>query len=143
MSSMFYFRGDDFDDAVAESRERHLPLYFSMRVWADTPSMYYQAGPMDLMLSAGELNKCRRVDMDPALMKKMGVGHIYRIAPSDSDGFSPARILMKLWWQPNRGYFTENPKRNSPRFEYVFDVPESVFLRWIVDDADNIMEAEG
>lgn len=136
---MFYSRGKNFDVELAESRRKHVPLFFELDMWADTPSMYYEAGPMKLYLSAGDLNKCRKVDMDPALTRKMGVGKIYRMSSTNDVRGEKARIIFKLWWQPNSGYVTTRHDRNEFRTEHVFDVPEDLFLRWIVDDADNIL----
>ena len=136
---MFYYKGHNFDAAVAESRRKHVPLFFELDMFAETPSMYYEAGPMKVFLSAGELNKCRKLDVDPALTKKMGVGKIYRMAPTYNSKNS--RIMFKLWWQPNTGYFTGNHgKKEHFRTEHVFDVPEDIFLRWIVEDADNLQD---
>lgn len=132
---MFYYPGNDFDTAVAESRRKHVPLYFELKLWADTPSMYHEAGPMTMFLSAGELNKCRKLDMDPALTKRIGVGKVFRMP--DKNGSS--RYIFKLWRSNKRGYYADSHAHYEPgRTEHVFAVNEDNFIRWIVDDADNI-----
>ena len=131
---MFYFRGQNFDEQVAEARRKHVPLYFGVDAYADTPSKHYGQGPLHLFMSAGELNKCRQVDMDPAMMKKMGVGHVYRSTSVDDKKGTTARYMMKLWWSPRLGWHASRTDHKQPRVSAVFDVPEDTFLKWIMPE---------
>jgi hypothetical protein len=85
-------------------------------------------------MTAGELNKCRQIEMDSAMMKKMGVGHVYRYTSVDEKTAGQTRYMLKLWWAPKVGWHTKNPPRKGIRTSAVFDVPENVFLKWIQPD---------
>lgn len=132
---MFFFPGTHFASAVAESRRKHLPLYFEMQLWADTPSQYFEAGPMTVFLTHGELNRCRKLDIDPALARRIGVGKIFRMPEGGN-----TRYLFKLWYTPKRGYFADpHAHADAERTAHVFAVDESQFLRWIVDRENSDM----
>lgn len=132
---MFYFNGTHFASAVAESRRKHQPLFFEMQLWADTPSQYYEAGPLTMWLTHGELNMCRKPDIDPALARRMGVGKVFQMPDKGS-----TRYLFKLWYTPKRGYFADpHSHATADRTEHVFSVDESMFLRWIVDPNNNVL----
>ncbi len=133
---MFYFRGQNFDEQVAESRRKHVPLFFGVEAYADSASNYYPEGKLHLWMTAGELNKCRKVDMDPAMMKKMGVGHVYRYSSKDDKTGTNTRYMFKLWYQPTRGFIAENPIKGAPKTSHVFDVPEDMFVKWIQPDPE-------
>ncbi len=141
---MFYFRGNDFEEALNTARRKHVPLFFELDVWADTPSMYHGAGPIGLFLSYGELNRCRKTDMDPALAKRIGVGKVFRMTTGKND----TRYIFKLWYTNKKGYYADpHSHKEEGRVERIFDVPEDLFLRWIVEDTDkpcvtSEMEAE-
>lgn len=131
---MFYFPGTNFEAAVAESRRKHAPLYFELQLWADTPSMYFDAGPLTMWLTHGELNMCRKVNIDPALARRIGVGKVFQM-PEGSN----TRYIFKLWYTPKRGYYADSHAHAEPgRTEHVFAVDETTFLRWIIDEADSV-----
>lgn len=132
---MFYLPGTNFASAVAESRRKHDSLFFTLELWADTPSMYYEAGPLTMWLTHGELNMCRKPNIDPALARRMGVGKVFQMP--DKGG---TRYLFKLWYTPKRGYFADQHSHaTADRVERVFSVDESTFLRWIVDPDNNVL----
>ena len=41
---MFYFRGQNFNEQVAESRRKHVPLFFGVEAYADDASNFYKKG---------------------------------------------------------------------------------------------------
>ena len=132
---MFYIPGNHFASAVAESRRKHLPLFFELQLWADTPTKYFEAGPLTMFLTHGELNKCRKLDLDPALARRIGVGKVFRMP----DGKN-TRYIFKLWYTPKRGYFADwHAHADAARTEHVFAVDESQFLRWIIDQDNNVL----
>ena len=141
---MFYTTRNHFATAVEESRRKHQPLYFSLQLWADTPSQYFEAGPLDMWLTHGDLHMCRKLDLDPALAKRIGVGKVFRMP----DKGGKTRYIFKLWYTPKRGYFADqHAHADANRTEHVFAVDESQFIRWIVDQNNNVlvngfMEAE-
>jgi len=122
---MKYEPKHNFSQCLAESRRKHEPLYMSLALYAETPCMYYEAGPINVKLTAGDLVKCRKPDMDPALAKRIGAGKVFRMSYGKE-----TRILFKLWWDPKKGYITRDGDR-SQRVEHVFDVPEERFLYWM------------
>ena len=132
---MFYFNGTHFASAVEESRRKHQPLFFELQLWADTPTKYYEAGPLTVFLTHGELNLCRKLDLDPALARRIGVGKVFRMPEGKN-----TRYIFKLWYTPKRGYFADpHSHADATRAEYVFSVDESMFLRWIIDQNNNVL----
>ena len=122
---MYYEPKHNFSHALAESRRKHQPLYMDLTLYAETPCMFYEAGPINVKLTAGDLVKCRKLDVDPALAKRIGAGKIFRMSYGKD-----TRILFKLWWDPKKGYITRDGDR-SQRIEHVFDVSEDRFLYWM------------
>lgn len=134
----FYTQTQSWVEAENAARRKHKPLYVELDVWADTECLFWKAGPLHLVVSAGDLNKCKKIDLDPALVKRMGVGHIFRIEDIGNSNPLADRILLKLWYQPNYGYTTKMRTRaqrrmaDEGRSTVVLSVPQDTFLGWVV-----------
>lgn len=131
---MLYFRGQNFNEQVAESRRKHVPLFFGVEAYADDASNFYRKGKLNLWLTAGELNKCRKLDVDDSMMRRMGAGHLFRYTSVDEKTYGKTRYMMKLWYHPTTGYHTKSQKNTEGRTSTVFDIPEAMLEKWLVPD---------
>jgi len=132
--TMVFKRGQNFNEQVAESRRKHVPMYFGLDAYADDETNFYKQGALRLWLTAGDLNKCRQLEVDDSMMRRMGAGHVMRYTSVDEKTLGKTRYMLKLWWHPKHGWHTRSIKHIAGRSSYVFDIPEDKFLKWLLKE---------
>lgn len=129
MKSIFYEQGKSFKTQKSEADKKHQPMYMKLKLKAAADDLYYKAGPIDLTISAGALERCRRLYVSDSLTSKLALGNVYRVSGADSYMTDP-RILVRLRWQDSKGYFARGKvKSDEPVEEHIFAIPEDVFLK--------------
>jgi len=136
--TMFFRRGQNFAKQVEESRRKHVPLFFGIEAYADEATNFHKEGKLGLWLTAGDLNKCRHLDVNESMMRRMGAGHLLRYTSVDADTFGKTRYMMKLWWHPKYGWHTRSIKNAEGRSSVVFDIPEDKLLKWLLKENEAV-----
>jgi len=139
--TMLFKRGQNFAEQVEESRRKHVPMYFGIDAYTDDVTDFYKEGSMRLWLTAGDLNKCRRLKVDEAMQRHMGAGHVFRYTSVDDKTFGKTRYMMKLWWHPKHGWHTRSIKNAPGRTYTVFDIPEEKLRKWVLKENECVPEA--
>jgi len=129
MKAIFYETGKSFQQQKKEADKKHQPMYMTLKLKASANDLYYSAGPIDLTISAGSLERCRRLYVSDSLTSKLALGTVYRVSGAESYLADP-RILVRLRWQDSKGYFAKGKiKKDEPVEEHIFAIPEDVFLK--------------
>lgn len=129
MKATWYQQGKSFQQQKKAADQKHIPMYLRLKLRAAADDLFYKAGPIDLTISAGQLERCRRLAVSDSLTAKLALGHIYRVAAVDSFMEDP-RIIVRLRWQDSKGYFAKGKiKEDEPIEEHIFAIPEDVFLK--------------
>ena len=129
MKCTWYETGKSFTEQKAHAAQKHMPMYIKLKLRAAADDLFYRAGPIDLDISAGQLERCRRLYVSDSLAPKLALGHVYRVSGAGSYMEDP-RILVRLRWQDSKGYFAKGRiKSDEPLEEYIFAIPEDLFLK--------------
>ena len=137
MKRIMYETGKSFVAQKKAADQKHQPLYIKLKLQAPPDELFDKAGPINLEISAGTLERCRRLTMSDSLSGKLALGHAYRIA---SVYMEDPRILVRLRWQDSKGYFAKGRiKQNEPLEEHIFAIPEDVFFKVMARKEDILM----
>lgn len=129
MRATWYKTGMSFQQQKKEADKKHIPMYMRLKLTAAADDLFYKAGPIDLAISAGQLERCRRLYVSDSLVPKLALGHVYRVSGAKSYLEDP-RILVRLRWQDSKGYFAKGRvKAGEPCEEHIFAIPEDLFLK--------------
>lgn len=128
MRAMWYEQGRSYKEQKQLADKKHMPLLLRLKLKAANDDLFFKAGPIDMTISAGTLEKCRRLAVSDELANRMTAGNIYRVSGAGSYMEDP-RIVVKLRWQDSKGYYAGKGKHNEDTEEHVFAIPEDVFLK--------------
>ena len=129
MKAIWYETGKSFQEQKKVADKRHQPMWMRLKLKAASSDLFYSAGPIDLSISAGTLEKCKRLYVSDSLTSKLALGTVYRISGAKSYLEDP-RIVVRLRWQDSKGYFAHGKiNRDEPLEEHIFAIPEDVFLK--------------
>ena len=133
MKSIWYEAGKSFQEQKKFADKRHQPMWMRLKLKAASSDLFYSAGPIDLAISAGTLEKCKRLYVSDSLTSKLALGTVYRISGAKSYMEDP-RIVVKLRWQDSKGYYAGKGKHHEDTEEHIFAIPEDVFLKHAFGD---------
>jgi hypothetical protein len=137
MKQNWYETGKSFQLQKKAADKKHQPMYMKLKLKAAANDLYYAAGPIDLTISAGSLERCKRLFVSDSLISKLALGTVYRVSGANSYMEDP-RILVRLRWQDSKGYFGKGKiKADEPMEEHIFAIPEDVFLKGAYCPAEN------
>ena len=134
MKTLWYEAGRSYKEQKKAADKRHTPLLMKLKLKATEDDLIYKAGPIDLTISAGALERCRRLSVPHELSERMTAGTVYRISGGNNYMEMP-RIVVKLRWQDSKGYFAGKGKHHEEPEEHIFSIPEDVFLKGMVGAA--------
>lgn len=129
MKTLWYEKGRSYKEQKQFADKRHTPLLMKLRLKATEDDLVYKAGPIDLTISAGALERCRRLAVPRELAERMTAGTVYRIAGSDNPMDASSRMVVKLRWQDSKGYYAGKGNHHEATEEHIFSIPENVFLK--------------
>ena len=132
MKTIWYEQGRSYTEQRKEATKKHKSLLMKLRLKATEDDLVYKAGPIDLTISAGALERCRRLAVPKELAERMTAGTVYRISGSDDCMDAASRMVVKLRWQDSKGYFAGKGKHKELTQEHIFSIPENVFLKGMV-----------
>ena len=127
MKAIWYEQGRSFKEQKQAADKKHVPLYMKLKLKAAEDNLFFKAGPIDLNISAGALERCRRLAVSDVLANRMTAGHVYYIAGINDT--EKLRFVVKLRWQDSKGYYAGKGKHHEETEEYIFSIPEDVFLK--------------
>lgn len=131
MKAVWYKAGTSFQQQKKEADKKHIPMYLRIKkLKASDDTIFYSAGDLGMVISAGKLESCRRLTVSETLNSKLALGRCYRVA-GVGNYMNGARIIVKLRWQDSQGYFTGKKKADEPCEEHIFAIPEDVFLKTV------------
>ena len=131
MKTIWYEQGKSYKAQRQEATKKHKSLLMKLKLKATEDDLIYKAGPIDLTISAGLLERCRRLSVPRELAERMTAGTVYRVSGADNYMDSTSRMVVKLRWQDSKGYFSGKGKHHEETEEHIFSIPEDVFLRGI------------
>lgn len=129
MKTLWYEKGRSYKEQKQLADKRHTPLLMKLRLKATEDDLVYKAGPIDLTISAGALERCRRLAVPRELAERMTAGTVYRISGSDNLMDASSRMVVKLRWQDSKGYYAGKGNHHEETEEHIFSIPENVFLK--------------
>lgn len=128
MRAIWYEQGSSYKEQKKLADKKHQPLLLKLKLKAAHDDLFFKAGPIDLNISAGTLEKCRRLAVSDELSNRMTAGNIYRVSGAGNYMEDP-RYVVKLRWQDSKGYYAGKGKHHEATEEYIFAIPEDVFLK--------------
>lgn len=133
MDAFWYEKGRSYSEQKKMADKKHRPLLMKLKLKAASDDLFFSAGPIDLTISAGTLEKCRRLHVSDSLANRLVAGHVYRVSGAGSYMEDP-RIVVKLRWQDSKGYYAGKGKHHEDTEEHIFSIPEDVFLKHAFGD---------
>ena len=128
MRAIWYEQGRSYNEQKKLADKKHQPLLLKLKLKASSDDLFFSAGPIDLTISAGTLEKCRRLYVSDSLSGRLTAGTVYRVSGAGSYMEDP-RIVVKLRWQDSKGYYAGKGKHHEDTEERIFAIPEDVFLK--------------
>ena len=127
MRAVWYEQGRSYTEQKQAADKKHIPLYMKLKLKAAEDDLFFKAGPIDLNISAGALERCRRLAVSDVLSNRMTAGHVYFVT-GIGDVEKP-RFVVKLRWQDSKGYYAGKGKHHEDTEEHIFSIPVDVFLK--------------